>query len=307
MPQPSPMVSVIVPTYNREKYIKQAIDSILQQTFTDFELIVVDDGSTDQTAELVQQIPDDRIRYVYRENGGTSEAVNTGISHIRGEYFTKLDSDDLWEDTLLEDLVSSLESNPQVGAVYARAQYIDEAGNKLDRFRGWPMAFPENPFKSFLFYDTSVTITTLIRRSAMDEVGIFDGSNICSEDWDYIIRVAKITKVIYLDKVLGYVRSHSSNKTGGDPKYLYERTWGRVRILDKFFGEPDLPQEIVDFKSDAYDNFYLHLLLYWLGERKVIGVGQAFIAGLKRSTNKPKTLRNFGARLWEIFQKRFLS
>jgi glycosyltransferase involved in cell wall biosynthesis len=113
-----PKATVIIPTYNRAALVKEAVDSVLQQSFSDFEVIVVDDGSTDGTREEVQKYRDPRIRYRYKENGGVSTARNTGLKMAKGQYILFLDSDDLWPDNYLEVMLEKLKEKPDYGAAY---------------------------------------------------------------------------------------------------------------------------------------------------------------------------------------------
>ncbi|HPC65278.1 MAG TPA: glycosyltransferase family A protein [Anaerohalosphaeraceae bacterium] len=113
-----PKVSVIIPTYNQSRLLKETVGSVLAQTLSDLEVIVVDDGSTDNTQEVVSQIPDARIRYYYTPNRGVSAARNYGLTRAAGQYIAFLDHDDLWPDNFLEVMVRSLEKNTDYGLVY---------------------------------------------------------------------------------------------------------------------------------------------------------------------------------------------
>src|SRR5882724_2062331 len=124
-----PKVSVIIPTYNRAHYLGTAVNSVLSQTFSDFELIVVDDGSTDDTMRLVERFHDSRLRYIYQQHRGISAAMNAGIRAARGGYIARLDSDDIWLPDMLEVEVGVLDARPEIGLVYAKAQGMDKNCN----------------------------------------------------------------------------------------------------------------------------------------------------------------------------------
>ena len=124
-----PKVSVIIPAYNCAHYICHAVDSVLAQTFPDFELVVVDDGSTDNTRELLKQYGS-QIKYIYQQNKDMTAARNTGINHSSGEYIAFLDSDDIWLANKLERQIVLLDQAPEVGLVYCWHYYIDPAGNR---------------------------------------------------------------------------------------------------------------------------------------------------------------------------------
>ena len=132
------LVSIIMPAYNGEKFIDQAINSVIDQTYDNWELIVIDDGSQDGTKEIVQNYKDPRIRYFYQYNQGQAAALNKGLDLARGEFITTLDVDDWYTPTSLEDRIEFLISYPQFGAVYADGYYCDIHGNPIMLFlRVW--------------------------------------------------------------------------------------------------------------------------------------------------------------------------
>jgi glycosyltransferase involved in cell wall biosynthesis len=124
----APRITIILPTYNRERYLPEAIESILGQTFRDFELIIVDDGSTDSTPALVDAIDDDRVRYFAQPHSGLSAALNAAMRHARGEYIARLDSDDLFLPDAIATLVAGLEVRPEADLIWARARWTAHAG-----------------------------------------------------------------------------------------------------------------------------------------------------------------------------------
>jgi len=124
-------VSVILPIYNVEQYIAEAINSVLAQTYTNFELLAIDDGSTDRSIEICQQFTDPRIKIIHQRNRGLAGARNTGIRHAQGEYLAFLDSDDLWLPEKLEKHVAHLEDSPTVGVSFSRSAFVDQKGKSL--------------------------------------------------------------------------------------------------------------------------------------------------------------------------------
>ena len=155
MASPSPKVSVIVPTHNRADLIEYSIRSVLAQTYPDFELLVVDNGSTDSTRSVVDGIGDPRIRYIYQENsGGPAGPRNTGIRESRGEYVAFLDSDDLWVPTKLARQVEVLEKRPAVGLVYGQFTRFSECGNTVSD----PIPTLENARSGEVFEDLAVEL-----------------------------------------------------------------------------------------------------------------------------------------------------
>ena len=126
-----PLVSVIIPTYNRSRFLGEALDSALNQTYKEQEIIVVDDGSTDGTSQLMREY-EPRIRYIYQERSERSSARNRGVSESCGEYIAFLDSDDLWLPEKIERQVKILNENEGIGVVYTGVQFIDEAGRAYE-------------------------------------------------------------------------------------------------------------------------------------------------------------------------------
>lgn len=124
-------VSVIIPVYKVEKYIAAAVQSVLKQSYSNFELLIVDDGSPDSSVEICQQFTDPRVVIIRQENRGVSAARNTGIRHARGEYIAFLDADDLWTPEKLEKHVKHLESLPHIGVSFSYSAFIDEEGQSL--------------------------------------------------------------------------------------------------------------------------------------------------------------------------------
>lgn len=130
-----PRVSVVMPMYNVEKYVLDAVQSVLNQTFEDFELLAVDDGSPDESASIVRAINDSRVRVLTKPNGGLSSARNFGIAHARGKYIAFLDADDAWLPSKLQSHVEHLDRSPKVGVSYSGSRFMDEAGVPLNLYQ----------------------------------------------------------------------------------------------------------------------------------------------------------------------------
>jgi glycosyltransferase involved in cell wall biosynthesis len=200
----SPTISVVIPTYNRAYIVGRAIQSILNQTYQDFEIIVVDDGSTDNTEEVVKGFGDDRLRYTrHKENSGASAAPrNTGIQMARGEYVAFLSSDDEWLPQMLEKQINKFESlSPDVGVVYCGyACIVEKTGEILSEsvptVRG-------DVFRSMI--EESMTLgdlTPLIRKECFEKAGIFDTEFSSAELWDLLIRISKYYKFDFVPEIL---------------------------------------------------------------------------------------------------------
>lgn len=186
-----PTVSVIIPTYNRAQFVGRAIESILNQTYADLELIVVDDGSTDNTEQVVKSYKDSRVVYVWQENKERSAARNTGIQVSRGRYIAFLDSDDWFLPHKLAVQVPVLETQPDVGIVMSGWQMVDTQGNVKRQARPW-QGIPGQPtLEDWLFSSTAKLSAVLIRKETLEQVGGFDETStlILSEDMELLIRL----------------------------------------------------------------------------------------------------------------------
>ena len=206
-----PKVSVIIAAYNLMAYLPETINNLLQQTFTDFEVIVVNDGSTDNTAEWVAQISDPRVQLISQENQGLAGASNTGIENSRGEYITFLDADDLWESTKLAKQVEVLDFCPDVGIVYTWVTYMSDRGKSTGRIvktsaEGyiWQQLIEVNQIEC--------GSVAMIRRSCFEEVGLFD-TNLKSyvQDWDMWLRLARHYQFKVIREPLVYYRQRMSS------------------------------------------------------------------------------------------------
>jgi glycosyltransferase involved in cell wall biosynthesis len=262
-----PRVSVVIPTYNRAHLIGESIQSVLTQTFRDFELIVVDDGSSDDTETVVRRFGDPRIRYTYQENKGISGAQNTGIRTAKGGYIAFLGSDDLWLPALLQLEVEILGSNPDVGLAYAKAQAIDTDGNLKSQISGTSQKYPGDTLKSALYGNFVCTIAALMRRECFDRVGLFDETLKARVDYDMWIRMAKHYRFAYLDRVLAHFRIHSGRYTRVKSEHFAQVCTSRIKVLDKAFADPDLSEDILSTKPIAYRNAYMDIGLGWLSSR----------------------------------------
>lgn len=206
-----PKVSVIIPTYNRKDYVTEAIDSVLNQTYKDFEVIVVDDGSTDGTGEILKEKYRNKIRYFYKENGGCASARNYGIRNALGKYIAFLDSDDKYLPKKLEDQVGILEENKQYGFVSSdiiilgnKRQYLfktirpDKNGN---------IAYP-----LFMFTFFSLC-ASMFKKSCFDKAGYFNETMRYNEDTDMLLRVGVNFRAGFSCRPTFLYRQHAGGKS----------------------------------------------------------------------------------------------
>jgi glycosyltransferase involved in cell wall biosynthesis len=204
------LVSVVIPSYNRAKYIAQTIQSILDQSYQKFEIIISDDGSTDDTKDVLAGIDDKRINCLWNEHIGTPSAMrNIGIKNSLGEYVAFLDSDDLWMPDKLELQLNKFEGNPKLGLVCTNGIHFNEEG-EMGPVHKTELDDTAFTFDALLNGNPIIASSTITRRSILDEVGQFDESPDlkAGEDYHLWLRIAKKYSVEYLHKPLIKYRTH---------------------------------------------------------------------------------------------------
>lgn len=217
-----PAVSVVMPAYNVAPYIGAAIDSVLAQTFGDFELLVVDDGSTDGSGAIAARYAarDARVRLVHQPNAGISAARNMALRHARGSIVAILDSDDLWDPAYLQEQVAILEARPEVDIVTGNAWFL---GSRLDGrpARPWPDPRPAPTLAALLADETAVFIMSVFRRRVPETIGPFDESLRTNEDYDFWLRAAAAGFVFCRnDRPLGYYRRRDDSLSASELRML---------------------------------------------------------------------------------------
>lgn len=238
----NPLVSVCINAYNAEKYIRETVDSVLNQTYTNLQIIVVDDCSTDNTYEILKSIDDPRLE-IYRlpYNCHISNACNEGFKHVKGEYVAHLDADDLWVPEKIEKQVEFLESNSNYGACFTHVDVIDDEGNiggsDYDSFREL-FAFTNHSQSSmyrFFFdkYNRLCHSSSVIRRELVKQVGNHDVSFLYLHDFDYWMRLLTVTPIFILPERLTLYRQHQeSNSDMSQDKWIGHDT-EKMRLLYK--------------------------------------------------------------------------
>jgi glycosyltransferase involved in cell wall biosynthesis len=229
-----PKVSVIIPTYNRAEFIGRAISSVLTQTFEDFELLVVDDASTDRTRQVVHQIRDDRIRFIaHKANKGGSAARNTGIKQAEGNYIAFLDDDDEWLPNKLQRQVELLDAADQeVGAVYSGFYFVMQQ-NKSTVKKYLP-CHNGVLYHELLAQNLIKTATTVVvREECLEKAGFFDEMLPSCQDWDMWIRIARRHKFVFVKEALCTVYVHGKQISTD----LQAKIAGRERMIDKYYYE----------------------------------------------------------------------
>ncbi len=242
-----PRISVIIPTYNRQDLVVEAIQSVLAQTFTSFEIIVVDDGSTDDTVARIQPYLD-RLTYKKKKNEGVAAARNTGIRHALGEFVCFLDSDDLWEPDKLATQIHFADAHPEYALLATEIQGFDVSKRAMGRNKSATYEI-RNGFvaEHLLFGNWIQTSTVMLRRKCLDEVGWFDEDiGQFGEDWLLWMRVASRFPVYFLPEPLVSYRFHSGRLTLHQPEEQFEslmRCIQKLSALPQFQKKPYLLRE----------------------------------------------------------------
>jgi glycosyltransferase involved in cell wall biosynthesis len=284
------MISVIIPVYNRAKYIADCLESVFNQTCKDFEVLVVNDGSTDNTEEVLSPYMN-RIRYISKQNGGAASARNVGIENARGEYVAFLDSDDQWFDFKLELELEVLSKLPHVGFVHSDFSLFSDVRNLVSSsymreyfhiLEEYDLAFEhiypykakledlnirgDSAFKDALLFwgDISdklifgpmyLTSSTLIRKKCIDAIGLFDLKYKTAEDFDFFARLGKKYEVAYLTvATLRYRRYHPGQLSSYEMQIDTNNAWldiaTRLWMHDQSFYSTH--KKLVDWRLSHY-------------------------------------------------------
>ena len=232
-----PKVSVIVPTYNRAGWLEETLRSVVNQTFKDFELIVVDDGSIDNTSQVMQSFPDAQY-FVMETNSGVSKARNLGLDFAKGEFICFLDSDDLWDEKKLEIQLHWMENNKDSQVCYTNEIWIRNGVrvNPMNKHR----KYTGDIFRYCLALCIVSPSSVMLRKELFDKVGNFDESLPACEDYDLWLRIAVKYKFHFIEEALII-------KRGGHADQLSRKYWGmdrfRVSALKKLLDQDSLDKE----------------------------------------------------------------
>ncbi|MCA1990881.1 MAG: glycosyltransferase family 2 protein [Coleofasciculus sp. S288] len=285
-----PDITVVIPAYNAERTIRETIQSVQQQTFHDFELIIINDGSKDQTVEVVESINDDRIKVFSYENGGLPTARNRGISRASGEFITFIDADDWWTSDKLELQLAALKKHPEAGVAYSWTCFVnvDEQSQPVSFLPSPQYAFSGNVYQQLLMGDFILSgSNVMIRRQAIATAGEFEPTLKSCEDWDYWLRLAARWSFVVV------------------PKYqiLYRRTPGAMSSKVEVMKEASLiameraykaaPPELQYLKKITLTNFHTYCAGLYLQHRtNSDAVHQAQQHLLSAIRLRPKVLLN---------------
>ncbi len=256
-----PKVSIIIPAYNAMDYLPQALESVLKQPFCNFEVLIINDGSSDDIVEWSSQVTDPRIKLISQEHQGVSAARNTGINNSQGKYIAFIDADDLWEPTKLEKQVNCLETNPQAGLVYTWTAFIDQFNqpiglSKISHSEG-------NVWEEIVIQDmVSPGGSAMIRAECFDKAGLFDVTLSIGEDRDMWTRIAAIYDFAVIKEFLTLYRRHSQNTTISNEKIISQLS----QVIEKTFKHA--PKNLLHLKNHSYCWVYIYAAWSTIQEEK---------------------------------------
>lgn len=245
-----PLVSVLIPSYNHAKYIGETIDSIINQTYKNIELIVIDDGSTDNSVEVLTNLSEKyNFILIVRENKGVSATMNQGIQLSKGKYFTSCASDDKFDLTKIEKQVHFMENNPQYAISFTdRIKFYENGIYRKITNKSFHSGYLFNDLISLKYYITAGSI--MGHKKIYKEVGFYD-TNLAVEDLDIILRIAKKYQIGYINEFLVYYRSHLGNTVNNVEKMEEESK----KILDKWKNEENYTTGINKLKLIYFRNY----------------------------------------------------
>jgi glycosyltransferase involved in cell wall biosynthesis len=248
-----PKVSVVIPAYNAMTYLPETVESVLRQTFTDFEVLIINDGSSDHIVQWASQIVDPRVKLISQENQGLPGARNTGIAHAQGEYIAFLDADDLWEPTKLEKQVRCLDDTPEVGLVHTWMLLVDEQGKSTGKVM--KSNAQGEVWKQLVEKNVIACPSVIVRRCCFETVGVFDINLRSIEDWDMWIRIATRYPFAVIKEPLSYYRQ----LPGSMSKNCQVMEQAFQTVIERAFRSA--PSELLYLKNRSYG--HANLCLAW--------------------------------------------
>lgn len=262
-----PLVSVIIPSFNNARFLPEAIESILNQSYTDVEIIVVDDGSTDDTQSVLARYGDRLVTHT-QTNQGVCVARNQGLEMASGEYVVFLDADDYFLPDKIRDQVDAFLAAPYVQMVHSGWDVVNEDGSLIHHRMPWTRV-PRLDLESFLLWKPVHPAALMFRKDLLVEVGGFDSSLSQAEDVDLMLRLlVRGARVIWLRQATACYRQHGN----GAMRRGIQQALGLEKVLDKFFSNTDLPQRMRRIEARVWFSTYVWLVwhLYQTGHREAM-------------------------------------
>ena len=283
------LVSIIIPSYNHEQYIKQAVESVISQSYENIELIVIDDGSKDYSLEYLRNVSDLRFTLIEQENAGAHSAINKGLSLAKGDYLTILNSDDIFHVDRLQECVPCLKVGVDLVATWI--ELINHKGKSLGVKKGWQnmLPWPINPprhnfpkmddFTLNLLMSNFVSTTSniILTRRLYEKTGGMKNLRFV-HDWDYLLRAARNFQCVLIDKPLMKYRTHQSNTISSNRSWmLFEICWIYAVHLKSFVKKLTPQSGVTNGISDEID--FLAQSINLQGNDKVMWMLQEFFYG----------------------------
>lgn len=283
----SPNVSIVMAAYNAQSFIAEAIQSLLEQSYKNFEILIVDDGSTDNTRAVITPfLLDARVKYIYQTNHGQTVAKNRGIKESSGEIIAFCDADDYWHELKLEKQLAVLMADAGVGVVYSDIQAISEDGTPLKS--GQILSGPEGDILTKLLFDNFIPFgSAIIRKACILEHGSFNENYRMGIDWDLWLRIATSWKFGFVPEKLYFYREWSGQMS----RNYKGRYTGAIVILQNFEkSHPKLLNSSLyrQALSDIYANYAYHSSLY---EGYTLNLFKFCFKALAIGYDRPETLR----------------
>lgn len=295
-----PKISVIIPVYNGEKTIQETINSVLKQTFFDFELIIINDGSQDATLEKASDISDPRIKLFSYPNQGLAASRNRGMALASGEFISFLDADDLWTPEKLEAQLNALQNNPQAVLAYSWTDYIDEQGQFL--YSGKRPTATDEAYTQLLVSDFLENgSNALIRRQALMKIGSsFDETLTAGEDWDMWLRLAahQSFAVVRSPQILYRVSTTSMSVN------VARQETECLKVIERAFAQA--PQSLQHLKKQSLSHLYTYLLFKCLEGSPSRDKGLSAARCLWHAINHDRSILQRRSRLMSIVALKIL-
>jgi glycosyltransferase involved in cell wall biosynthesis len=281
-----PTISVIIPAYNAEDTILATVNSVQQQTFSDLEIIVINDGSRDKTLDVVKGIVDTRLKVFSYKNAGAAVARNRGLAHATGEFIAFIDADDLWTPDKLELQLAALQEHPEAGVAYCWTTFIDENCKFL--YVQPPVYFEGNVYPQLLVKNfLCCGSIPLVRRQAIESVGELDPSLESTHDWDYWLRLAARWTYVLVPKHQVFYRQTS----GSISSKIEVRERYHLMAIEKAFKAA--PPDLQYLKKQTLANLYQQLTRLYIDRRlDAEGIEQAGMKLQRAIRFYPKILLN---------------
>ncbi len=266
-----PIVSVVIPTYNRKDIISRAINSVLNQTYENYEIIIIDDGSTDGTIEYIKNHFNSKIKCISQKNKGASAARNRGISEANGKYIAFLDSDDEWVESKLKDQFAFLDKNPEIallcGRTY-RSDNVKRVNSSLSK------SIVGNLFNTLFMHSFVSTPTVIAKKEVLDAVGGFDTSYKSAEDFDLWLKITKNYKCAFLPDLVAIVNRGKDNlSTDKITLHLHALT-----ILENHYDKNRIPRNVY---KKAMSDTYIALGRNYLKSGQISKAKKSFIKSFR--------------------------